>query len=133
MTNLAKSSQISAKKSKGGKNKRAEFVGYVSLTLTEEHREKYEVWAATEQGIQDAHNDAFDLGYQLGIKRDVSDGTFSCSISCWDEKRPDAGIIYTAYASEFWKSVLKALFVWDYVLKRDLGNGSVKNQGRDAF
>jgi len=121
------------KTAKSSKLERAEFVGYVNITLTEEDRADYEGYVGEADMLAEAHLDALDLGYQFTTKADFENDCVLCSISNWDRLSQDSGVIYTARASNPGDALSKALFVWDRKLARNLNNGAVKGTRQDAF
>lgn len=118
---------------KSPKLERALFVGYVNISLTEEDREDFEGWVSEAEIPLECLLDCLELGYQLTSKFDTENDSFACSISCWDRRRNDAGIIYTARSDDPERAKLKALYVWDRKLQRDMANGYVKRGNPDAF
>jgi len=114
-------------------NERADFVGYVNVTLTDADKPDFEGWNVDGVFPLEAFLDALELGYQFTTKFDAENECFSCSVSSWNKSRDDAGIIYTARSDDPEKARLKAIYVWDRKLARNLWNGHVKGQRRDAF
>jgi len=130
---VGKNGKTQNKTTKSSDSGRAPFLGYVNVVLTEEDRSEYESWVSDAEVVAEAMLDAFDQGYQLTTKFDVENDCYSSSISNWHISAKDSGVIYTGRSSEFNASMLKAIFVWDRKLARDLNNGAVKNARRDAF
>lgn len=123
-------------KTKAGRSarpERADFVGYVNVTLTEKDRTEYESWVSDSEIVSETYLDALDKGYQFTTKFNLEDDCYMCSISNWNSAAEDSGVIYTGRTSEPATCLLKALFVWDRKLARNLNNGNVKNVMRDAF
>lgn len=130
-----------AGKSENGKSKakptprdeRAPFVGYVNVTLTEEDRNDFEVWAMDGDLLAETYVEALADGYQFTTKFDSGAGAYACSISTWDRNSSDAGIIYTGRSSSPGVAQSKCLFVLARKLDWNLANGYVKRGFQDAF
>lgn len=112
---------------------RALFVGYVNVTLTEEDRSDFEGWLDSGEFPLECYLDCLELGYQFTTKFDAENDSFAVSISTWDRRRTDAGIIYTGRSDDPERARLKCLYVWDRKLDRNLANGYVKRGNPDAF
>lgn len=112
---------------------RADFVGYVNITLTAEDKQDFDLWYAEQDLVMEAHLDLFDTGYQATIKFDHENDTYSVSISNWNVAAADSGVIYTARGDSIDTALRKAVYVWDRKLSRNLNNGHVKGTRKDAW
>jgi len=121
------------KTAKSGKPVRADFVGYVNITLTEEDALDFKGWFEQADVVADDYLDAFDKGYQLTLKFDSENECYNCSISNWNVEAEDSGVIYTAKSGTIEGATWKAIYVWSRKLGRNLNNGAVKGTRRDAF
>ena len=121
------------KSAKSRSDDRAPFVGYVNTLLTEEDREKFEVWSADADLLDETYVEALADGYQFTTKFDAANDTYLCSVSTWDVNKSDAGIIYTGRSSSPAVALSKTLFVLSQKLDWDLANGYVKKGNVDAF
>lgn len=122
-----------AKTTKSARSERADFVGYVNITLTQEDAEDFALWFQQADIVADAYLDMFDKGYQATIKFDPENEAYSCSISNWSPEAVDSGVIYTARSGTVEGATWKAVYVWDRKLDRNLNNGHVKGTRKDAF
>jgi len=128
-----KNGKDTGKATRAPRDERAEFVGYVNITLTEEDRLDYDGYNNDPTIGEEAYLDALDLGYQFTVKFERESDCFSCSISNWSRSATDSGVIYTGRSSTPHQAVAKAVYVWDRKLSRNLNNGHVKGTRRDAF
>jgi len=112
---------------------RANFVGYVNITLTEDDKTDFDAWELENDVVSEEYFSALELGYQFTIKSDLEHQSFICSVSNWQVGRPDAGIIYTARASSPERALVKAIYVTCRKFAFNLANGFVNRTQRDAF
>lgn len=133
MNVAGKNATNKAKTAKSTRPQRADFVGYVNITLTEDDAEDFQGWFSQADVVADAYLDMFDLGYQATLKYDHENEAFSCSISNWSPEAIDSGVIYTARSGTVEGATWKAVYVWDRKLDRNLNNGHVKGTRKDAF
>lgn len=112
---------------------RANFVGYVNVTLTEEDREDFHVWADDRDLLDETYIEALAEGYQFTSKFDAGGDVYMVSVSTWDRNKADAGIIYTGRSDSPAIALAKCLFVLARKLNWDLANGYVKRGFQDAF
>lgn len=115
------------------KPERAEFVGYVNLTLTEKDKADYESWSVDADLVSDGYLSALDLGYQFSIKLEQGKETYMCTVSQFNAGKPDSGLIYTARSNSPDGALLKGIYVVSRKMAYNLGNGYVKRQYLDAF
>jgi hypothetical protein len=73
----------------------ANFRGYVNLTLTEDQKEHYPVWAASE-AYWNALEGFAEIGVNLSLKRERKSGGFLASGTQRDPDSPNAGLCVTA-------------------------------------
>ena len=128
-----KNGSKSNKAAKSTRAERADFVGYVNLTLTEEDGIDFTAWLGQGDIAQEAYVEALIDGYQFSLKYDTANDTFICSVSNWDVGAKDAGIIYSARAADIGRATEKAVYVLSRKMNWDLSNGYVKHQLKDAF
>jgi hypothetical protein len=122
-----------SKTAKSTGNERANFVGYVNVTLTEEDRSDFESWSNDRDLLDTAYIEALAEGYQFTTKLDAGGDVYMVSVSTWDRKKSDAGIIYTGRSDSPSVALAKCLFVLARKLNWDLANGYVKRGFTDAF
>jgi len=118
---------------KAASSDRAEFVGYVNVTLTENDKADFEVWEADTDLVNDGYYQALGLGYQFTLKQDLSNEVYLCSVSQFRPGKSDSGFIYTARSDAPNKALLKAIYVCSRKFPYDLSQGYIKRQPRDAF
>lgn len=121
------------KTAKSSRDERADFVGYVNVTLTEEDRSDFEGWASDNDLFQETYIEALVSGYQFTTKFDAGSDCYMVSVSSWDRSKTDAGIIYTGRANLPYLALTKCLYVLSRKLSWDLANGYVKRAFKDAF
>jgi len=112
---------------------RAQFVGYVNISLTEKDKPDFEGWSRETDIVADHYLASLEQGYQYTVKADLSHDAYMCSVSQWTVGRPDAGLIYTARSDTPDAALLKAIYVVARKLAFNLGNGYVKQFPYDAF
>jgi len=128
-----KSATSKNKTSKSALDVRADFVGYVNVTLTEEDRSDFESWSDDRDLLDTAYIEALADGYQFTTKFDKRGDVYMVSVSTWDRGKSDAGIIYTGRSDDPTIALAKSLFVLARKLNWDLANGYVKRGFQDAF
>ena len=131
MANKNATSKGKTAKSAGGE--RANFVGYVNVTLTEEDRSDFEVWSNDRDLLDTAYIEALAESYQFTTKFDTGNDVYMVSVSTWSRDKSDAGIIYTGRSDSPATALAKCLFVLARKLNWDLANGYVKRGFVDAF
>lgn len=115
------------------RDERANFVGYVNVTLTEEDRADFEGWSSDGDILAEAYIEALADGYQFTTKFDTTNDAYMVSVSTWDRSKADAGIIYTGRSSSPQVALSKCVYVLSRKLNWDLANGYVKRGFTDAF
>lgn len=130
---VSKNATNKSKTGKSSRDERANFVGYVNVTLTEEDRSDFEVWSSDNDLQSETYIEALADGYQFTTKFDVGGDVYMVSISTWDRNKADAGIIYTGRSDNPATALAKCLFVLARKLDWDLSNGYVKRGFQDAF
>lgn len=128
-----KDATAKAKTNRTKGTERADFVGYVNITLTEADKDAFHRWMDDIGRATEIYLDAYDTGYQFTTKFDYSNDCFICSISNWSVEAEDSGVIYTARSTSPDGALWKAVFVWSEKLGRNLNNGAVKGALRDVF
>lgn len=73
----------------------AEFVGYINPELTEDEKETYDAWAASE-GFWEALEAFPDDGINLSLKKEPKTGGFLASGTQRRPDSPNAGFVVTA-------------------------------------
>jgi len=129
----AKDARSKGKTGGVARNVRANFVGYVNVTLTEEDRSDFEVWSHDRDLLDETYIEALADGYQFTSKFDAGGDVYMVSVSTWDRDKADAGIIYTGRSDNPAVALAKCLFVLARKLDWDLSNGYVKRGYQDAF
>src|SRR5215213_8204671 len=107
---VKKNATSTVKTTKSARSERADFVGYVNITLTAEDAEDFALWFEQADIVADAYLDMFDKGYQATIKFDHENEAYSCSISNWSPEAVDSGVIYTARSSTVEGATWKAVY-----------------------
>jgi hypothetical protein len=87
----------------------APFVGYVNLQLTDEQKEAYVSWAASESFWEQLEYQVGD-GVNLSIKVDVKSGGFIGSATQRREDSPNAGLVVTARGGSVTKALGRTLY-----------------------
>lgn len=128
-----KNATSKGKATKSPRDERANFVGYVNVTLTEEDRADFEAWSNDRDLLDTAYIEALADGYQFTTKFDAGNDVYMVSVSTWDRSKADAGIIYTGRSDNPATALAKSLFVLARKLNWDLANGYVKRGFTDAF
>lgn len=112
---------------------RADFVGYVNITLTEDDKADFDAWELENDVVSEEYLSALELGYQFTVKCDLEHQSFICSVSNWQMGRADAGVIYTARAANPNRALVKAIYVTCRKFAFNLANGYVNQARHDAF
>lgn len=128
-----KNGKSTAKAKTSSRSERADFVGYVNITLSEEDRVDFLAWMDQGDLPREAYLEAYDAGYQFSFKFDRENDAFGCSVSRWDVGAEDSGIIYTARSSDPEAALWKAVYVLTRKLSWSLANGFVKRKAVDSF
>lgn len=114
-------------------NKRADFVGYINLTLTDKDKEDYEGWIAEDGISAEGYYASLEQGYVFSIKQDTQNNSYMCSVSQFNVGRPDSGCIYTARSDNPDSALLKAIYVVSRKMAFDISQGYVNRRPADAF
>jgi len=130
---VAKSERKANKTKASSRPERADFVGYVNITLTDEDAKDFAGWFEQQDLVVDAYLDLFDKGYQITLKFDGENDCYTASVSNWSVDAIDSGVIYTGRSNTIEGATWKAVYVWDRKLARNLNNGHVKGTRKDAF
>lgn len=123
-----KASQTSAQKSE-----RADFAGYVNISLAENDKVEFASWMDVDGAFEHAFTQSLERGYQYSLKFNVDNDAYTCSVSCWDVSSVDAGLIYTAHSGTPYGAIQKAVWVLAIKLKGSLQNGYVKRKDADVW
>lgn len=130
---MAKAEQKSKAASTTVQPERADFVGYVNLTLTDEDKVDYDAWCSETDIVEEGYLSALELGYQFTNKFDLSTKAFICTVSQFRVGKPDSGLLYTARSGHPYSALTKAVYVCSRKLAFNLANGYVNRPYRDAF
>jgi len=83
------------------------FRGFINHTPTEEEKEDFRRWMANEGLFDEVMGALLEAGYTIKLGYNNKDSAYSASISRWFARYPDAGLVFTAYSTNYVRSLAK--------------------------
>jgi len=83
------------------------FRGFINHTPTDEEKNDFRGWMENEGLFDEVVGALLEAGYSIKLGYNNKDSAFSASISRWFARYPDAGLVFTAYSSNYLRSIAK--------------------------
>jgi len=112
-------SQNNAPSARSTKEKQAEFIGFLNVTLSAEEKEDFESVRQTTDIAGSWLAECLRIGISLSVKHSVSEECFRATLTAFRQALPFAGYCIAARAGDPLTAVERVVYIHHYVLGDD--------------
>jgi len=96
------------KKGTGSGNDTVPFRGFVNHTPTDAEKADFHGWVESYGVYDEVMESLLEAGYTIKLGYNNKDSAYSASVSRWFARYPDAGLVFTAYSTNYIRALAKA-------------------------